>query len=79
MQKAVIDGDRPALATAAHTLRGSAANVGAGRLSSGCAAVETSLRAPIDEAQLTALVAIVASEAEAAQAAMTTVTGQAAR
>ena len=71
MRTASAADDRPALITAAHTLRGSAANVGAARLAAACAALETAARELAEGPELAALMDTVTIEAAAAQAALT--------
>lgn len=75
MRAALAADDLAAVSVAAHTLRGSAANVGAVRLSAACAALETAPKVG-DRGALGALMDVVTREAAAAHTAMTALTGE---
>ena len=70
MREAMAADDSPALSAAAHTLRGSAANVGAARLSAACAALESTAKNGDDRESYAALMETVSTEATAAHVAM---------
>ncbi|HVU74338.1 MAG TPA: Hpt domain-containing protein [Mycobacteriales bacterium] len=75
MRTALAGEDRPALTAAAHTLRGSAANVGAARLAAGCAALELAAKdRPTSDLQ--GLFDAVAAEAASAHDAMAKVAAE---
>jgi len=70
MRSALAGGDARALSVAAHTLRGSAANVGAARLAAACATLEVAAKQPADAAVLGGLLATVESDAGIARSVM---------
>lgn len=70
LRRELAAGERPALVAGAHTLRGSAANVGAARLAAACAALESGAQGGADDVTLSALLADVLTDADAARTAL---------
>jgi HPt (histidine-containing phosphotransfer) domain-containing protein len=69
LRHALAEDDRPALVAAAHTLRGSAANVGAARLAAVCAELEAGARrGDGEQTQSELLAAVVVATARAREA-----------